>query len=50
MPALGGLKRLKNIYDKIKKVGGKVIKFAKDKGIDLAVKGIKLLKSGKISQ
>lgn len=48
MPALGGLKRLKNIFDKIKKVGGKVLKFAKDKGIDLAVKGIKLLKSGKI--
>ena len=48
MPALGGLKRLKNIFDKIKKVGGKVIKFDKDRGIDLAVKGIKLLKSGKI--
>lgn len=26
MPALGGLKRLKNIYDKIKKVECKVIK------------------------
>lgn len=48
MPALGGLKRLKNIYDKIKKVGGKALKFAKDKGVDIAVKGIQLLKSGKI--
>ncbi len=48
MPAIGSLKRLKNIYDKIKKVGGKVLKFAKDKGIDIAIKGIQLLKSGKI--
>ena len=48
MPAIGSLKRLKNIYDKIRKVGGKVLKFAKDKGIDIAIKGIHLLKSGKI--
>ena len=48
MAILGGLKRIKKFYEKAKKVVKKAKDWVKDKGIDLAVKGIKFLKSGKI--
>lgn len=48
MAALGSLKRIKKFYEKAKKVVKKAKDWVKDKGIDLAVKGIKFLKSGKI--
>lgn len=48
MPAVGALKRIKNGFRKLKKFGKKIFKFVKDKGIDMAVQGIKFLKSGKI--
>lgn len=48
MAILGGLKRIKKFYEKAKKVVKKAKDWVKDKGIDLAVKGIKFLKSGKV--
>lgn len=48
MAPLGGLKRIKKFYEKAKKVVKKAKDWVKDKGIDLAVKGIKFLKSGKV--
>lgn len=48
MAVLGGLKRIKKFYEKAKKVVKKAKDWVKDKGIDLAVKGIKFLKSGKV--
>lgn len=48
MPAVGALKRLKNGFKKLKNIGKKVFKFVKDKGIDMAVQGIKFLKNGKL--
>lgn len=48
MAALGSLKRIKKFYEKAKKVVKKAKDWVKDKGIDLAVKGIKFLKSGKV--
>lgn len=48
MAALGALKRIKKFYEKAKKVVNKAKDWVKDKGIDLAVKGIKFLKSGKV--
>lgn len=48
MAALGSLKRIKKFYEKAKKVVKKTKDWVKDKGIDLAVKGIKFLKSGKV--
>lgn len=48
MAILGGLKRIKKFYEKAKKVVKKAKDWIKDKGIDLAVKGIKFLKSGKV--
>lgn len=47
MAPLGGLKRLKKLWDKIKKVTKKVKDWVVDKGIDMAVKLIKLFKAGK---
>ena len=48
MAPLGSLKRIKKFYEKAKKVVKKAKDWVKDKGIDLAVKGIKFLKSGKV--
>ena len=48
MAVLGSLKRIKKFYEKAKKVVKKAKDWVKDKGIDLAVKGIKFLKSGKV--
>lgn len=48
MAPLGGLKRIKKFYEKAKKVVKKAKDWVEDKGIDLAVKGIKFLKSGKV--
>lgn len=48
MAPLGGLRRIKKFYEKAKKVVTKAKDWVKDKGIDLAVKGIKFLKSGKV--
>ena len=48
MAVLGGLKRIKKFYEKAKKVVKKAKDWVEDKGIDLAVKGIKFLKSGKV--
>lgn len=48
MAPLGSLKRIKKFYEKAKKVVKKAKDWIKDKGIDLAVKGIKFLKSGKV--
>ena len=48
MAPLGSLKRIKNFYDKAKKYVKQAKDWIKDKGIDLAVKGIKFLKSGKV--
>lgn len=48
MAPLGGLKRIKKFYEKAKKVVKKAKDWIEDKGIDLAVKGIKFLKSGKV--
>ena len=48
MAILGGLKRIKKFYEKAKKVVKKAKDWVEDKGIDLAVKGIKFLKSGKV--
>lgn len=48
MAPLGGLKRIKKFYDKAKKYVKQAKDWVKDKGIDLAVKGIKFLKSGKV--
>lgn len=47
MAPVGGLKRLKKLWDKIKKVTKKVKDWVVDKGIDMAVKLIKLFKAGK---
>lgn len=48
MAPLGSLKRIKKFYDKAKKYVKQAKDWVKDKGIDLAVKGIKFLKSGKV--
>lgn len=48
MPGIGVLKRLKNFGRKVGKIIKKGYEFMKDKGLDMAVKGIKFLKSGKI--
>lgn len=48
MPGVGVLKRLKNFGKKIGKVLKKGYEFIKDKGIDIALKGVSLLKSGKM--
>ena len=48
MPGVGVLKRLKNFGKKIGKVLKKGWNFVKDKGIDIALKGVSLLKSGKM--
>lgn len=48
MAPIGSLKRIKKFYEKAKKVVKKAKDWVKDKGIDLAVKGIKFLKSGKV--
>lgn len=48
MPGVGVLKRLKNFGRKIGKVLKKGYEFIKDKGIDIALKGVSLLKSGKM--
>ena len=48
MAILVGLKGIKKFYEKAKKVVKKAKDWVKDKGIDLAVKGIKFLKSGKV--
>lgn len=48
MAILGGLKRIKKFYEKAKKVVKKAKDWVEDKGIDLAVKGVKFLKSGKV--
>ena len=48
MAPLGSLKRIKKFYDKAKKYVKQAKDWIKDKGIDLAVKGIKFLKSGKV--
>ena len=48
MAPIGSLKRIKKLWDKTKKVVEKAKEWIKEKGIDLAVKGIKFLKSGKI--
>lgn len=48
MAPLGALKRIKKFYEKAKKIVKKSVDFIKDKGLDMAIKGIKLLKSGKI--
>ena len=48
MAPIGSLKRIKKLWDKAKKVVEKAKEWVKEKGIDLAVKGIKFLKSGKI--
>lgn len=48
MAPLGSLKRIKKFYDKAKKYAKQAKDWVKDKGIDLAVKGIKFLKSGKV--
>ena len=48
MAPLGSLKRIKKFYEKAKKVVKKAKDWVKDKGIDLAIKGIKFLKSGKV--
>lgn len=48
MAPLGSLKRIKKFYDKAKKYIKQAKDWVKDKGIDLAVKGIKFLKSGKV--
>lgn len=48
MAPLGSLKRIKKFYDKAKKYVKQAKDWVEDKGIDLAVKGIKFLKSGKV--
>lgn len=47
MAPVGGLKRLKKLWDKVKKVTKKVKDWIVDKGLDVAVKLIKLFKAGK---
>ena len=48
MAPVGGLKRIKKLWDKFKKIVNKAKDFVKDKVLDMAIKAIKLLKSGKL--
>lgn len=47
MAPVGGLKRLKKIWNWVKKTTKKVKDWVVDKGLDMAVKLIKLFKAGK---
>ena len=48
MAPVGGLKRVKKLWDKFKKIVNKAKDFVKDKVLDMAIKAIKFLKSGKL--
>lgn len=48
MAPVGGLKRFKILWDKFKKIANKTKDFVKDKVLDMAIKSIKFLKSGKL--